>query len=114
MRNNNQKTFEDFSLLRVNDFRAVLKKIDSEIENIKPDATITEIRRLSRELEKDLGKLSVNVSAIKEHYGLLELLREVQKKRPNDAIINSAVEDLERSYAEKLVEIAKNQLSKYV
>lgn len=110
----NQKTFEDFSLLRVNDFRTVLKKIDSEIENIKPDAGIKEIRLLSRELEKDLGKLKVNVSSIKERYGLLGRLREEQKKLPNDAIINSAVENLERSYAEKLVEIAKNQLSKYV
>jgi hypothetical protein len=109
----NQKTFDDFSLLRVDEFKSTLDKISNEINSIKPEATIDEIRALSKELEKDLKKLRVNIPSLKKRYGILEMLQNQYTKNPNNAVISSAIEELERRYASKLVEIAIDQLSKY-
>jgi len=109
----NQKTFDDFALLRNDEMASILKRMKEKIENLKDNADIEEINAFSRSMEKELEKLKVNVAGVKEKYEMLDMLKKQLGKNHDDPIIESAINSLERSYALRLVELANKQIEKY-
>lgn len=110
----NQKTFDDFTLLRDDEMHSILESMKERIDKLSDDADISEINSFSRGMEEDLKKLKVNVAGVRERFGMLDALKTELKKNPGDAVISSAIDSIERSYALKLVELANKQIEKYV
>lgn len=110
----NQKTFDDFTLLRDDEMHSILESMKERIEKLSDNADISEINSFSRDMEEDLKKLKVNVAGVRERFGMLDALKIELKKNPGDAVISSAIDSIERSYALKLVELANKQIEKYV
>lgn len=110
----NQKTFDDFALLRDDEMHSILESMKERIEKLSDNADISEINSFSRDMEEDLKKLKVNVAGVRERFGMLDALKIELKKNPGDAVISSAIDSIERSYALKLVELANKQIEKYV
>lgn len=110
----NQKTFDDFALLRDDEMHSILESMKERIDKLSDNADISEINTFSRDMEEDLKKLKVNVAGVRERFGMLDALKIELKKNPGDAVISSAIDSIERSYALKLVELANKQIEKYV
>lgn len=109
----NQRTFDDFALLRNDEMGSILERMRERIDMLADDADISEINAFSRAMEKDLNKLKVNVAGVRERFGMLDMLKKQLEKNPGDPIIESAINSLERNYALKLVELANEQIEKY-
>ena len=109
----NQRTFDDFTLLRNEEMHTILERMKERIEKLSDNADTSEINTFSREMEKDLEKLKVNVAGIRKRYEMLDMLKKELEKNPGDAIIESAINSMERSYALKLVGLANEQIEKY-
>jgi len=85
----NQRTFEDFTLLRNEEMHTILERMKERIEKLSDNADISEINAFSREMEKDLEKLKVNVAGIRKRYEMLDMLKKELEKNPGDAIIET-------------------------
>ncbi|MEM0154673.1 MAG: hypothetical protein QW814_02455 [Methanothrix sp.] len=110
----NQRTFDDFVLLRNDEISNIIERMQKSINDLSENASITEINSFSRSLENDLKKLKINVAEVKkENFEMLDMLRKQLEKNHGDAIIESAINSLERSYARKLVELANKQIERY-
>jgi hypothetical protein len=109
----NQRTFDDFALLRNDEIAVILARMKEKIDKLNADADISEINAFSRSMERDLERLKINVAGVKERFGMLDMLKKQLDKNPDDPIIESAINSLERSYALRLVELANEQIEKY-
>ncbi|MCL4387805.1 hypothetical protein M1567_01480 [Candidatus Marsarchaeota archaeon] len=109
----NQRTFDDFALLRNDEIAVILERMKEKIDKLNDDADISEINAFSRSMERDLERLKINVAGVKERFGMLDMLKKQLDKNPDDPIIESAINSLERSYALRLVELANEQIEKY-
>ena len=109
----NQRTFDDFALLRNDEIAVILERMKEKIDKLNDDADIAEINAFSRSIEEDLKRLKINVAGVKERFGMLDMLKKQLDKNPDDPIIESAINSLERSYALRLVELANEQIEKY-